>query len=108
VAGKTGTVKKSVAGGYAEDRYIAVFAGMAPASHPRLVTVVVIDEPSNGDYYGGLVAAPVFSSVMAGSLRFMNVSPDDLPPAKLASHRSGQFVSLASQESSVLEAEGAL
>ena len=78
VAGKTGTVHKSVAGGYAEDRYLSLFSGMAPASRPRLVLVVVINEPSNGDYYGGEVAAPVFSRVMAGALRLLDIAPDDL------------------------------
>ena len=79
VAGKTGTVKKSVAGGYAKNRYLAVFAGMAPVSDPRLVMVVMVDEPANGKYYGGQVAAPVFSQVMSGALRLMNVPPDDVP-----------------------------
>jgi len=79
VAGKTGTVHKSTPGGYAKDRYVSVFAGMAPASNPRLVIVVMINEPSNGDYYGGVVAAPVFSNVMSGALRLLNVPPDDLP-----------------------------
>ncbi len=79
VAGKTGTVRKSIAGGYAEDRFFAIFAGMAPASDPRLVTVVVIDEPSAGKYYGGQVAAPLFSKVMGGALRLLNISPDKLP-----------------------------
>ena len=79
VAGKTGTVKKSVAGGYSEDRYLAVFAGMAPASDPQLVVVVMINEPNRGEYYGGQVAAPVFQRVMAGSLRLLNIAPDDLP-----------------------------
>ena len=78
VAGKTGTVHKSVAGGYAEDRYLSLSGGMAPASRPRLVAVVVINEPSNGDYYGGEVAAPVFSRVMAGALRLLDIAPDDL------------------------------
>jgi len=77
VAGKTGTVHKSVAGGYSDDRYLSVFAGMAPASAPRLVTVVVINEPRNGEHFGGKVAGPVFSSVMAGALRLLNVTPDD-------------------------------
>ena len=77
VAGKTGTAHKSVAGGYADDRYLSVFAGMAPASAPRLVAVVVINEPSNGEHFGGIVAGPVFSSVMAGALRLLNVTPDD-------------------------------
>jgi cell division protein FtsI (penicillin-binding protein 3) len=79
VAGKTGTVHKSEAGGYARDRYMALFAGMAPASDPRLVVVVVVNEPSNGEYYGGLVAGPVFSRVMAGALRLLNIAPDDTP-----------------------------
>lgn len=77
VAGKTGTVKKSSpAGGYTESLYLSVFAGMAPASNPRLVMVVMIDEPSAGEYYGGAVAAPVFSSVMEGALRQLNIAPD--------------------------------
>ena len=61
VAGKTGTAWKATAGGYATDRYLAVFGGVAPASTPRLAAVVVIDEPGAGKYYGGDVAAPVFS-----------------------------------------------
>ena len=89
VAGKTGTVRKSVAGGYAENRYQALFAGMAPASQPRLVMVVVIDEPSRDEYYGGAVAAPVFSRVMTGALRLMNIPPDDIPPPLQASRAGG-------------------
>jgi len=77
VAGKTGTSRKSTLGGYSSDRYIAVFAGMAPASNPRLVAVVTIDEPSAEAYYGGEVAAPVFASITAGALRLMGVAPDD-------------------------------
>jgi cell division protein FtsI (penicillin-binding protein 3) len=79
VAGKTGTVRKSQAGGYAEKKYLAVFAGYAPASDPRLAMVVLVDEPNNGKYYGGQVAAPVFSSVMSGALRLMAIPPDDAP-----------------------------
>jgi cell division protein FtsI (penicillin-binding protein 3) len=79
VAGKTGTVKKSSAGGYSSNKYLAVFAGMAPASDPRFVMVVMVDEPANGKYYGGQVAAPVFSKVMVGALRLMAVPPDDVP-----------------------------
>ncbi len=79
VAGKTGTVHKSVAGGYAEDRYLSVFAGMAPASRPRVVVVVMIDEPSNGEHFGGTVAGPVFSKVMTGALRLLNLPPDNAP-----------------------------
>jgi len=79
VAGKTGTIHKSTAGGYANNRYIAVFAGMAPASNPKLVLVVMINDPSGEQYYGGQVAAPVFSKVMSGALRLMDIAPDDLP-----------------------------
>ena len=82
IAGKTGTVKKSAAGGYLEDSYISVFVGMAPATNPRLVMVVMIDEPRGEEYYGGAVAAPVFSNVMTGALRLLDVAPDDLPANK--------------------------
>jgi cell division protein FtsI (penicillin-binding protein 3) len=75
VAGKTGTVHKVTSNGYADDRYIAVFAGMAPAADPRYVTAVVVDDPRGEDYYGGLVAAPAFSRIMAGVLRTREVAP---------------------------------
>ena len=78
VAGKTGTAWKAIAGGYSEDRYLAVFAGVVPASRPRLAVLVMIDEPGGSLYYGGDVAAPVFSAVTAGALRLMSVAPDDL------------------------------
>lgn len=78
VAGKTGTAKKSAAGGYLEDTYTAVFAGIAPVSNPRLVMAVMIDEPKMNGYYGGEVAAPVFKEVVTHALRLMNISPDDL------------------------------
>jgi cell division protein FtsI (penicillin-binding protein 3) len=87
VAGKTGTAWKSTAGGYSTDKYIAVFAGVVPATAPRLAAVVIIDEPGGTQYYGGDVAAPVFAAVMAGALRLMAVAPDDLqhiPRATLA------------------------
>jgi cell division protein FtsI (penicillin-binding protein 3) len=76
VAGKTGTVKKAIAGGYADHRYRAVFAGMAPAGDPRFVCVVMVDEPRSEDFYGGQVAAPVFSQIMAGALRLYNIAPE--------------------------------
>jgi cell division protein FtsI (penicillin-binding protein 3) len=78
VAGKTGTAWKSVPGGYSTDRYMAVFAGLVPATHPKIATVVVIDEPSGDLHQGGTVAAPVFANVMSGALRLMDVPPDDL------------------------------
>ncbi|MDF1587736.1 MAG: penicillin-binding transpeptidase domain-containing protein [Gammaproteobacteria bacterium] len=83
VAGKTGTAKKAVAGGYADDRYISVFAGVIPANNPRLSMVVMVDDPQGKDYYGGLVAAPVFSEVMTGAMRILNIAPDSLPTTQL-------------------------
>lgn len=80
VAGKTGTVHKSTRDGYAEDRYLSLFAGMIPASAPRLIAVVLIDEPRVGGYYGGLVAAPVFSTVMREAVRILNIAPDNYEP----------------------------
>ena len=78
VAGKTGTAKKATPGGYSEDAYFGVFGGVVPASNPRLAAIVVIDEPRGKQYYGGDVAAPVFSNVMAGALRLLGVPPDGL------------------------------
>jgi cell division protein FtsI (penicillin-binding protein 3) len=79
IAGKTGTARKATAGGYSEKLYTAVFGGLAPASGPRLAAVVVIHEPSDGAYYGGEVAAPVFAEVVAGSLRILGIPPDQAP-----------------------------
>ena len=75
VAGKTGTAHKVENGRYA-NKYVASFVGFAPVSKPRLVVAVMVDEPSNGKYYGGDVAAPVFAQVMADSLRTLGVAPD--------------------------------
>jgi cell division protein FtsI (penicillin-binding protein 3) len=75
VAGKTGTAHKIEGGAYA-NKYVASFVGFAPASEPRLIVAVMIDEPSNGKHFGGDVAAPVFAQVMAGSLRTLGVAPD--------------------------------
>jgi cell division protein FtsI (penicillin-binding protein 3) len=77
VAGKTGTARKIEGGAYTR-KYIASFVGMAPVSNPRLIVAVMIDEPSGGDYYGGSVAGPVFSSVMGAALRMLAV-PTDAP-----------------------------
>lgn len=78
VAGKTGTAQRARTGarGYDTDRHVAVFGGLAPASNPRLAAVVVIDDPREGRYYGGEIAAPVFSAVVGGALRLMGVAPD--------------------------------
>ncbi|UCB56367.1 MAG: penicillin-binding protein 2 [Thiotrichales bacterium] len=83
VAGKTGTVHKFTAGGYAENRYLSIFTGMVPANDPKLVMVVMIDEPRNGEHFGGKVAAPVFSKVMAGAMRLLDVPPDRVEPGRL-------------------------
>ena len=83
VAGKTGTSRIASVGGYVTDRYTAVFAGIAPASDPRLVAVVVIDDPQGEKYYGGDVAAPVFARIVSGALRVLAVPPDALPDPPL-------------------------
>ena len=84
IAGKTGTVHKIVNGRYSRNRYFSLFAGIAPASDPRLVMVIIIDEPKSGAYYGGTVAAPVFGHTMGEALRILNITPDDLPSMKMA------------------------
>jgi cell division protein FtsI (penicillin-binding protein 3) len=76
IAGKTGTARKATAGGYSESLYTSVFGGLAPASRPRLAVVVVVHEPSAGHYYGGEVAAPVFSEIVSGALRVLGIPPD--------------------------------
>jgi cell division protein FtsI (penicillin-binding protein 3) len=78
VAGKTGTAHKQENGGYAPDKYLSSFVGLAPVSAPRLVVAVMLDEPSAGQHYGGMVAAPVFAQVMQGALRLLGV-PHDAP-----------------------------
>ena len=79
IAGKTGTSHKASASGYAAARYVSSFSGFGPASNPRLVCVVVINDPTGDEYYGGLVAAPLFSEVMTGAMRILNIPPDDYP-----------------------------
>ncbi|MEM7280514.1 MAG: penicillin-binding transpeptidase domain-containing protein, partial [Pseudomonadota bacterium] len=78
VAGKTGTARKSELGGYSSERHNAIFAGLAPASNPRLVCVVLIEEPKGDSHYGGDVAAPVFAQVVSGALRLIDIAPDKL------------------------------
>ena len=78
VGGKTGTAHKLGLAGYEKDKYVGSFVGLAPASNPRLIMAVMIDEPTAGQYYGGTVAAPVFSSVMSDALRMLAV-PQDAP-----------------------------
>jgi len=76
IAGKTGTVRKLTPTGYSEEQYLSWFAGFAPVSDPRLVMVVMVDEPRGGSYYGGDIAAPVFGRVMTGALRLLDIRPD--------------------------------
>ncbi len=75
IAGKTGTARKAIAGGYG-DEYTVFFAGIAPVSHPKIAMVVFVDEPGSDNYYGGQVAAPVFAKVAADTLRLLNIKPD--------------------------------
>ena len=76
VAGKTGTAHKLDGATYAPNKYVSSFIGFAPASAPRLIVAVMLDEPGAGQYYGGTIAAPVFRNVMEGSLRLLGVKPD--------------------------------
>lgn len=76
VGGKSGTARKLVGGSYASNKHIGLFVGFAPATSPRLIVAVMVDEPTGGSYYGGTVAGPAFSNVMAGSLRILGVEPD--------------------------------
>lgn len=76
VGGKTGTAHKVEGKGYADKKYRGVFAGLAPIDAPRIAVAVMIDEPSNGQYYGGLTAAPVFSQTVQQTLRVLGIAPD--------------------------------
>lgn len=85
VAGKTGTAHKVGRNGYADSKYVAVFAGIAPADNPEIVTVVVVHEPPEEHYYGGEAAAPIFAKATAGALRLMHVPPKQIQqPEKMA------------------------
>lgn len=93
VAVKTGTAKKIGPSGKYIDKYIAYTAGVAPASRPKFALAVVINDPQNGDYYGGAVSAPVFSQIMGDVLRLENVLPDGIAPGSdnlIVMHRSGE------------------
>lgn len=89
VAGKTGTARKAGPGGYERGHYNALFAGVVPATNPRFATVIVINDPQAGKFYGGLVSAPVYHNVMEGTLRLMDVPLDDLQ-SWLAAQQSGK------------------
>jgi len=81
VGGKTGTVHKVGAGGYEANKYVALFAGVAPIDHPRIVTVVVINDPKGALYGGGAIAAPLFSEMTGNTLRILNVPPTAISTA---------------------------
>jgi cell division protein FtsI (penicillin-binding protein 3) len=76
VGGKSGTARKQEGKGYAEKKYRSWFVGLAPVESPRIVVAVMVDEPSNGAFYGGVVAAPVFSETVQQTLRILGVQPD--------------------------------
>ena len=88
VAGKTGTTRKAIPGGYG-DEYVGLFAGLLPASDPRIAIAVMINEPDGDTYHGGNVAAPLFATVAEGSMRILNVPPDDINPKTI---RAAGFV----------------
>jgi len=89
VAGKTGTARMTENGAYAPGQYRAVFVGMLPAEHPRLVGIVVIDDPKGYDYYGGSVSGPVFSNVMQAAARLLQIAPDQAAPGLLQADAAG-------------------
>lgn len=82
VAGKTGTARKAVAGGYG-DEYVTLFAGVAPVSDPRIAVVVTVNEPGGDDYYGSTVSAPIFAEIVGDALRALNIPPDHLEDTQL-------------------------
>lgn len=84
-AGKTGTIRISEGGrGYSENRHMGLFAGITPVAHPRLATVVVVEEAQGNNYYGGLSAAPIYARVVGGALHLLNIPPDNLLRAEEA------------------------
>jgi membrane peptidoglycan carboxypeptidase len=87
VAGKTGTAQKAGVGGYMAGKYVSSFVGFAPSENPKIVGLVLIEEPKGGRYYGGDIAAPVFSRVVSQALGILRVAPEEqrLPEALLAS-----------------------
>ncbi len=89
IAGKSGTARKIVNGQYSKTKYRGSFVGLAPVSDPRIVVAVSIDEPGAGGYYGGRVAAPVFSDIVSSTLRRLGVRPDAPVDALVAAAEQG-------------------
>jgi len=83
VAGKTGTAEKLINGKYEKNKNIGSFVGLIPATNPRIIMAVMIDEPTVGSHFGGAVAAPVFSNVMTGTMKILNIPQDDKPQNKI-------------------------
>ena len=90
MGGKTGTTHKLVDGNYDNNEYISLFAGLAPLSDPRFVTVVTVDNPRGGDYYGGVVAAPVFAELMQDLMRLYNIPPDSVRDTQITTIGTGE------------------
>jgi cell division protein FtsI (penicillin-binding protein 3) len=90
VAGKTGTSRKAMAGGYSSSQYVSVFTGVAPVSDPRICVVVLVDDPSGKQYYGGQVAAPLGGDVLKAALRLFDVPPDDAAGEVLTADAGGE------------------
>ena len=93
VGGKTGTAHKQEGRGYASNKYRSWFVGIAPISQPRIIVAVMVDEPSNGQYYGGLVASPVFSQVVQQTLNRLGVLPDVEVQSQIISTEPGELES---------------
>jgi len=101
VGGKSGTAHKQEGKGYAGHKYRSWFVGLAPISKPRIIVAVMVDEPSNGVYFGGAVAGPVFSQVVSQSLRLMGVPTDlEVKPQIVASQNAGKPVAAQAVEES--------
>ena len=80
VAGKTGTAEKSINGKYEKNKNIGSFVGLIPATNPRIIMAIMIDEPTVGSHFGGAVAAPVFSNVMTDVMKILNIPRDEKLP----------------------------
>jgi len=91
VGGKTGTVHRVGKSGYQQNEYKALFSGVAPIDQPEIAMVVVIDSPAGAEYYGGEVAAPIFSRVVSGTMRLLNVKPDKGHSGTLTDLAKGKF-----------------
>jgi len=83
VAGKTGTARVVGANGYEANLHNSMFAGYAPADDPRIVVIIIVNEPKGAQHYGSQVAAPVFARIAGGAMRLLNVTPDTIDPSRI-------------------------